>query len=214
MKIHEYQAKELLKRFGVPTPSGKMVTSAEDAMEAAKGLGNPPYDRQQLEVGDGRALALCTDADEDLTVAREGQALTLATARHVGGPGHGLFVHVDALPGLARLRLAKATLSLVDRGLSITTTPALGPCLHGLVAHVGGAMVGPRLPDALVDRLGADVGERPLTVHRQPLPGGGAIILMYHSVADAPHARFVDPAWHMTPARFEAQLRWLKANRT
>lgn len=44
--------------------------------------------------------------------------------------------------------------------------------------------------------------------------GGGAIILMYHSVADALHARFVDPAWHMTPARFEAQLRWLKANRT
>jgi peptidoglycan/xylan/chitin deacetylase (PgdA/CDA1 family) len=44
--------------------------------------------------------------------------------------------------------------------------------------------------------------------------GGGAVILMYHSVADAPHARFVDPAWHMSPQAFEAQLRWLKRHRT
>ena len=57
MKIHEYQAKELLKRFGVPTPSGKMVTSAEDAMEAAKGLGNPPYVvKAQIHAG-GRGKA-------------------------------------------------------------------------------------------------------------------------------------------------------------
>jgi len=57
MKIHEYQAKELLKRFGVPTPSGKMVTSADDAMEAAKGLGNPPYVvKAQIHAG-GRGKA-------------------------------------------------------------------------------------------------------------------------------------------------------------
>ena len=42
MKIHEYQAKELLQRFGVPTPAGKMVTSAEQAYEAAKSLGSTP----------------------------------------------------------------------------------------------------------------------------------------------------------------------------
>lgn len=41
----------------------------------------------------------------------------------------------------------------------------------------------------------------------------GATILMYHSVADAPRARFVDPAWHMTPEAFEAQLCWLARHR-
>jgi succinyl-CoA synthetase beta subunit len=39
MKIHEYQAKEILRRFGVPTPRGEMVTSAEAARAAAERLG-------------------------------------------------------------------------------------------------------------------------------------------------------------------------------
>jgi succinyl-CoA synthetase beta subunit len=39
MKIHEYQAKEILRRFGVPTPRGEMVTSAAEARAAAERLG-------------------------------------------------------------------------------------------------------------------------------------------------------------------------------
>jgi succinyl-CoA synthetase beta subunit len=39
MKIHEYQAKEILRRFGVPTPRGEMVSSAEEARAAAERLG-------------------------------------------------------------------------------------------------------------------------------------------------------------------------------
>ena len=38
MKIHEYQAKEILRRYGVPVPSGEMVTSLEQADTAAKSL--------------------------------------------------------------------------------------------------------------------------------------------------------------------------------
>src|ERR1700736_5325471 len=41
MKIHEYQAKEIFRRFGVPTPRGQMVTSPEQAFEVAKSLGTP-----------------------------------------------------------------------------------------------------------------------------------------------------------------------------
>ena len=41
MKIHEYQAKEIFRRFGVPTPRGEMVTSAEDARKVAQKLGVP-----------------------------------------------------------------------------------------------------------------------------------------------------------------------------
>src|ERR1700722_9899345 len=41
MKIHEYQAKEIFRRFGVPTPRGHMVTSAADAKKVAKELGTP-----------------------------------------------------------------------------------------------------------------------------------------------------------------------------
>lgn len=38
MKIHEYQSRELLQRFGVPVPGGEVVDSAEHAVEAFKRL--------------------------------------------------------------------------------------------------------------------------------------------------------------------------------
>ena len=38
MKIHEYQAKEILRKYGVPVPEGEMVTTLEDADRAAKNL--------------------------------------------------------------------------------------------------------------------------------------------------------------------------------
>ena len=39
MKIHEYQGKELLRNYGVPTPRGIVATSPEEAEAAAKELG-------------------------------------------------------------------------------------------------------------------------------------------------------------------------------
>lgn len=39
MNIHEYQAKEIFARFGVPVPVGKMITKAEDAALAAREIG-------------------------------------------------------------------------------------------------------------------------------------------------------------------------------
>jgi succinyl-CoA synthetase beta subunit len=38
MKIHEYQAKEILRRYGVPVPDGAMATTVEEADTAAKAL--------------------------------------------------------------------------------------------------------------------------------------------------------------------------------
>jgi len=41
MKIHEYQAKAILARFGVPVPRGEAVPSKEEARAAAERLGTP-----------------------------------------------------------------------------------------------------------------------------------------------------------------------------
>jgi succinyl-CoA synthetase beta subunit len=41
MNIHEYQAKELLARFGVPVPAGHAAMSVEEAVAAAKKLPGP-----------------------------------------------------------------------------------------------------------------------------------------------------------------------------
>ena len=43
MNIHEYQAKELLAKFGVPVPAGIAALTVEDAVAAAKQLPGPLY---------------------------------------------------------------------------------------------------------------------------------------------------------------------------
>ena len=39
MKIHEYQAKEVLRKFGVPTPRSVACFSVDEAVQAAQSLG-------------------------------------------------------------------------------------------------------------------------------------------------------------------------------
>ncbi|MBK8765949.1 MAG: ADP-forming succinate--CoA ligase subunit beta [Burkholderiaceae bacterium] len=43
MKIHEYQGKEILKRFGVPVPRGIPCFSVDEAVKAAESLGGPVW---------------------------------------------------------------------------------------------------------------------------------------------------------------------------
>ena len=39
MKVHEYQGKEILARYGVPVPRGILITDAGEARAAAEKLG-------------------------------------------------------------------------------------------------------------------------------------------------------------------------------
>ena len=43
MKIHEYQGKEILRRYGVPTPRGIPCFSVDEAVRAAEQLGGPVW---------------------------------------------------------------------------------------------------------------------------------------------------------------------------
>lgn len=43
MNLHEYQAKQLFIRYGLPAPTGYACTSAAEAVEAAKKIGNGPW---------------------------------------------------------------------------------------------------------------------------------------------------------------------------
>ena len=57
MKIHEYQAKEILRRFGVPVPRGLRAFSAQEAVEAAQKLGGSVWMvKAQIHAG-GRGAA-------------------------------------------------------------------------------------------------------------------------------------------------------------
>lgn len=56
MKLLEYEAKEYFKKYGIPTPAGKMVTSSKGAKAYTAELGKPVVIKVQLPVG-GRGKA-------------------------------------------------------------------------------------------------------------------------------------------------------------
>jgi succinyl-CoA synthetase beta subunit len=51
MKIHEYQAKDLLKQYGVPTPEGGVARTADEAAEQASKLGGRVVVKAQIHAG-------------------------------------------------------------------------------------------------------------------------------------------------------------------
>lgn len=88
MNIHEYQAKEIFKRYNVPTPSGYIAFSVEEAVENAKKLGGSLWVvKAQIHAG-GRGLGggvkLARSLDEVKTLANEILGMTLVT--HQTGP--------------------------------------------------------------------------------------------------------------------------------
>ncbi len=57
MKIHEYQAKQLLAKYGVPTPKGKVATTVEEAKAVSREIDSfPMVVKAQVHVG-GRGKA-------------------------------------------------------------------------------------------------------------------------------------------------------------
>ena len=56
MRIHEYEAKEIFKQFGIPVPAGKVARTTEEAKDIFKEIGLPVVIKSQVLVG-GRGKA-------------------------------------------------------------------------------------------------------------------------------------------------------------
>lgn len=82
MKIHEYQAKAILARFGVPVPRGEVVFEREDARAAAQRIGTRVVVKAQIHAG-GRGKAggvkLAKTADEAVGLAGQMLGMRLVT---------------------------------------------------------------------------------------------------------------------------------------
>src|SRR5438105_2406324 len=106
MNIHEYQAKELLEKFGVATTRGKVASTPEEAEAIARELVEPASGMQLLQPSDA-APPKKTGSDG---AGRGGvDAVVVKAQIHAGGRGKGMFtngfkggVHVVKSPSEAR----------------------------------------------------------------------------------------------------------------
>jgi len=88
VNIHEYQAKEIFQKYGVPTPRGRVAFTVDEAVEAAKELGGSLWVvKAQIHAG-GRGLGggvkLAKSIDEVREWADKILGMTLVT--HQTGP--------------------------------------------------------------------------------------------------------------------------------
>ena len=83
MKIHEYQAKAILARHGVPVPQGEVILSADEAREVAKRLGGGVVVvKSQIHAGGrgkGGGVKVVKNADEAAEAARKMIGMQLVT---------------------------------------------------------------------------------------------------------------------------------------
>ncbi|MEJ2198268.1 MAG: ADP-forming succinate--CoA ligase subunit beta [Desulfuromonadales bacterium] len=88
MNIHEYQAKAILRNFGVPVPEGHVVYNSNSARDWAKRIGEGPWAvKAQIHAGGrgkGGGVKIAKTADEVKQFAREMFGMTLVT--HQTGP--------------------------------------------------------------------------------------------------------------------------------
>lgn len=124
MKIHEYQAKELLAEQGVPVPRGRAASSPEEAAYASRDLGGPVVVKAQvLAGGRGKAggIKMASTEEEAAEAATGILGTRLATYQSGGGGLEVSTVLIEEQIPLAReLYLAITT----DRGTASETVIA------------------------------------------------------------------------------------------
>lgn len=154
MNIHEYQAKELFKQYGLPTPKGKSVSTLDEVKAWGQELSGPVFVvKAQIHAG-GRGKAggvkLARSQDDMMNFARELLGKTLVT--HQTGPA-GRKVH--------RLLIEEGVAIESELYLSILIDRSVG--LPVVVASSAGGME--------IEEVAARSPEKVVTVYIDPVLG-------------------------------------------
>jgi succinyl-CoA synthetase beta subunit len=119
MNIHEYQAKEVLRGFGVPVPKGKPAFSVAEAVKAAEELGGPVWVvKAQIHAGGrgkGGGVKVVKSIDDVKKEAERMLGMTLVT--HQTGP-HGRLVKRLYIEDGSAIERELYLSALVDRATS------------------------------------------------------------------------------------------------
>lgn len=87
MNIHEYQAKEIFRRFGIPVPRGRVAATPQEARAAAAELGGACVLKAQIHAGGrgkGGGVKLAGSAEE--AEKKAGEMLGMKLVTHQTGP--------------------------------------------------------------------------------------------------------------------------------
>ncbi|HEX5127902.1 MAG TPA: ADP-forming succinate--CoA ligase subunit beta [Rhodocyclaceae bacterium] len=116
MKIHEYQAKEILRKYGIPTPRGIACFSVDEAVAAAGKLGGSVWVvKAQIHAGGrgkGGGVKLARSKDEVRKLA--GEILGMQLVTHQTGP-HGQKVRRLLIEEGADIKKEYYVAALTDR---------------------------------------------------------------------------------------------------
>lgn len=131
MKIHEYQAKELFQKYGVPTPRGKAAFTVDEAKAIAKELGTlPVVVKAQIHAGGrgkGGGVKLAkTEAEVDQFAS---QILGMTLVTHQTGPEGRLVKRLLVEEGLP-----------IEKELYLSLLPDRGTATIVIMASEAGGM--------------------------------------------------------------------------
>ena len=138
MNLHEYQAKDLFRSYGVPVPPGRVAASAEEAAEAARGLGGSVWVvKAQVHAGArGKAGGVKLARDVEAVRAAAGEMLGKRLVTAQTGP-EGLpvgRVYVESGSDIARELYLSLTLNRERAALALIASAAGGMDIEA-VAH-------------------------------------------------------------------------------
>jgi succinyl-CoA synthetase beta subunit len=157
MKIHEYQAKELFKKYDVPIPKGGVARSPEAAVKMAQGLGGyPVVVKAQIHAGGrgkGGGVKLAHSVEEVEKIASEIIGMTLVT--HQTGPEGRLVKKVLVEQGLD-----------IAQELYLSIVPDRATAKNVIMASLEGGMdieeVAAETPEKIIKvAIGPQIGIRP-----------------------------------------------------
>jgi len=138
MNLHEYQAKEIFRSYGIPVPAGQVAASDEQALEAARALGGSGWVvKAQVHAG-GRGKAGGVKLARSLEAVREaaremlGRSLVTQQTGPQGLPvGH---VYVESASAIAREIYLSLTLNRERSRIALIASAAGGMDIEE-VAH-------------------------------------------------------------------------------
>ncbi|HET9391786.1 MAG TPA: ADP-forming succinate--CoA ligase subunit beta [Steroidobacteraceae bacterium] len=154
MNLHEYQAKELFRSYGIPVPTGRVATSAAEAAAAAQELGGAVWVvKAQVHAG-GRGKAGGVKVAKDLEAVRSAAATML---------GHPLVTQQTGPEGLPVERVYVESGSQIEREIYLSLTLNRERGRIALIASAAGGMD--------IEKVAASTPERILTVNVHPAAG-------------------------------------------